>query len=68
MKTENNRLIMRNVLIAEIMLNDDGYELVKELPSTSNQWSIREVKAIRQLLDSGLDSLEIGDTSFYICK
>jgi hypothetical protein len=68
MKTENNRLIMRNVLIAEIMLNDDGYELVKELPSTTNQWSIREVKAIRQLLDSGLDSLEIGDTSFYICK
>ena len=59
---------MRNVLMTEIMLNDDGYEIVKELPSTSNQWSIREVKAIKQLLDSGLDSLEIGDTQFSICK
>ena len=59
---------MRNVLIAEIMLNDDGYELVKELPSTSNQWSIREEKAIKQLLESGLDRLILGDTEFFICK
>ena len=59
---------MRNVLIMEIMLNDNGYEIVKEIPSTSNQWSIREVKAIKQLLDSGLDSLAIGDTEFIICK
>jgi hypothetical protein len=59
---------MKNVLIAEIMLNDDGYELVKELPSTSNQWSIREVKAIQQLLESGLDRLILGDTEFFICK
>ena len=59
---------MRNVLIAEIMLNDNGWEIVKELPSTSNQWSNREISAIKELLDSGLDSLEIGDTQFYICK
>jgi hypothetical protein len=59
---------MRNVLVMEIMLNDDGYEIVKELPSTSNQWSNREVQAIKQLLDSGLDTLEIGDTEFCICK
>ena len=59
---------MRNVLVMEIMLNDDGYEIVKELPSTSNQWSNREVQTIKQLLDSGLDNLEIGDTQFLICK
>jgi hypothetical protein len=59
---------MRNVLVMEIMLNDDGYEIVKELPSTSNQWSNREVQAIKQLLDSGANSLEIGDTQFLICK
>ena len=59
---------MRNVLIAEIMLNDSGWEIVKELPSTSNQWSIREQKDIKQLLDSGSDYLKIGDIEFYICK
>jgi hypothetical protein len=59
---------MRNVLIGEIMLNDDGWELVKELPSTSNQWSKREETAIKQLLDSGLDRLILGDTEFFICK
>jgi hypothetical protein len=59
---------MKNVLVMEIMLDDDGYQIVKELPSTSNQWSIREAKAIKQLLDSGLDNFAIGDTEFFICK
>jgi len=60
--------IMRNVLVAEIMLNDSGYEIVKELSSTSNQWSIREIKAITELLDSEKDHLVKGDTEFHICK
>lgn len=59
---------MRNVLIQKIMLNDNGYEIVKELQSTSNQWSNNELTVIMQLLESGLDFIDIGDTSYIIAK
>jgi hypothetical protein len=59
---------MRNVLIQKTMLNDNGYEIVKELQSTSNQWSNNELTAIMQLLESGLDFIDIGDTSYIIAK
>lgn len=50
------------------MLNDNGYEIVKELQSTSNQWSNNELTVIMQLLESGLDFIDIGDTSYIIAK
>jgi hypothetical protein len=59
---------MKNVLIARFMLNDNGWELVQEAPSTSNTWSIPAEKAIQELLNSGTDVLELGDTVYQIQK
>lgn len=62
---------MRNVLIGRIVLNDDGYELSKEHPSTSNEWSEWELSQIKKLLDSGLDELRADiaiETYFVIMK
>jgi len=59
---------MRNVLIREIMLNATEWEIVKELPSTSNQWNTNELSAIKNLLESGNCYLSSGNTEFHICK
>lgn len=44
--------------VGKIVLNDKGWELVKQYPSTSNEWSKREMEYIKILLSSGKDYLE----------
>jgi hypothetical protein len=59
---------MRNVLIRQIRLNATEWEIVKELPSTSNQWDNDELSAIKNLLESDNYYLCSGNTEFHICK
>lgn len=62
---------MRNTLIGKVILNDNGYELIKEHPSTSNEWKENEIVQIRHLLNSGLDELrgnEAIETYYFLMK
>lgn len=57
---------MMTKTVQYIVLNDNGYELVRELPADSNEWYPSQKAQIKILLESGENFLDGVDCCFVL--